>query len=282
VVGSTTSRASVNVGLNSTNLGNAIGVLDARQGRLDIHAATFNVGTSAGGAATGTFQSGAQTTIDATQINIGTGTNAKGTFALAAGTVKAQTITLGSGGSFKFTGGRLSFGTFNGTLNQEGGVLAPGSSPGISTINGDYKLASPGTLEIELNGTTVGTFYDRLVVRGATLLNTDAGLGGQLDVRLGYAAQLGDAFLLVDNDGTDPIVGRFRGLDEGSQLSETFGGLTYTFRVSYLGGTGNDMTLNTINVAAAVPEPEPMALLLAGIVVMAARLRRAGLGRQAQ
>ena len=278
-VGTAAARANIFVGSNETGAGTVVGLLDARQGQADIHALHFNVGYSGGGASTGTFKSGAQSTVDATSINIGTGNRAVGTFELTAGSVKAQTITLGSGGSFNFTGGRLSVGTFNSTLAEDGGVLAPDFSFGISTINGDYKLASAGTVELDLNGTTAGTLYDRLVVNGATLLDADVGLGGIFEVHLGYAARIGDSFLVLVNDGTDPIVGHFRGLDEGSQLSETFGGFTYSFRVSYLGGTGNDMTLEVIDVAA-IPEPGSWALLLAGVGLIAARLRRVGLSQK--
>ncbi|TXT24608.1 MAG: Protein containing Planctomycete extracellular domain protein, partial [Gallionellaceae bacterium] len=235
------------------------------------------VGYSTGGAGTGTFKSGAQTTIDATQINIGTGTNATGTFELGAGTVKAQTITLGSGGNFIFTGGRLSVGTFNGTLNQDGGVLAPDSSLGISTINGNYNLASAGILEFDLNGTAAGTLYDRLAIKGLTQLNADSGLGGWLDIRLGYAANPGDTFLIVENDMADPVAGYFRGLGEGSYFSEIFGGSEYTFQISYMGGTGNDVTLTAVNRPLhAVPEPETWVMLLAGLGLLSfiARCRK--------
>jgi hypothetical protein len=278
-VGTASARANVNVGINNSGTGTVTGLLDARQGVADFHATNFIVGHSGGGAATGTFRSGAQTTVDATQINVGTGSNATGTFELGAGDVKAQTITLGNGGNFIFTGGRLGFGTFNGTLNQEGGILAPGYPSGIGTINGNYNLSSAGVLEFDLNGTTVGSLYDRLVVNGMTQLNADSGLGGWLDIRLGYAANIGDSFLILDNNLTDPIAGYFRGLAEGSQFTEAYGGFLYTFQISYVGGTGNDVTLNTINVASAsvppaVPEPETWAMLLAGLGLLSFAARR--------
>ena len=256
IVGSAASRANIYIGLNQQALGSVVGLLDARQGHFDAFASTVNLGSSSGGVAKGSLTTGAQTHIDAQQINIGTGANAAGTFNLAAGTVKSQFITLDSGGAFNFTGGRLSVGTFNGALNQDGGVLAPGSSPGISTINGGYTLASAGALEIELNGTVAGTQYDRVVVKGPVVLNSDAGLGGQLALRVGFTSHIGDGFLILDNDGIDAIQGHFRGLSEGTQFSEMLGGYAYRFQISYLGGTGNDVTLTTTGVTA-VPEPEP-------------------------
>jgi hypothetical protein len=45
---------------------------------------------------------------------------------------------------------------------------------------------------------------------------------------------------IIENDGIDAIAGTFEGLAEGARL--TIGGREY--RVSYVGGTGNDMTLD--------------------------------------
>jgi hypothetical protein len=50
------------------------------------------------------------------------------------------------------------------------GTVAPGLSPGILTIQGNYTQTPAGTLEIEAGGTTVGTQFDRLVVTGAATL----------------------------------------------------------------------------------------------------------------
>ena len=45
----------------------------------------------------------------------------------------------------------LDVGTVHGDLLQQGGTLAPGNSPGLTTITGDYTLAG-GVLELELAG----------------------------------------------------------------------------------------------------------------------------------
>ena len=59
------------------------------------------------------------------------------------------------------------------------GTIAPGLSPEILTIQGDYMQSSTGTLEIEIGGLTPGSDgHDQLVVTGA------ATLAGRLDVSL--------------------------------------------------------------------------------------------------
>lgn len=50
------------------------------------------------------------------------------------------------------------------------------------------------------------------------------------------------SFTLTDNDGTDPVIGTFAGLPEGA--TATYGN-AIPYVVSYVGGTGNDVTLTT-------------------------------------
>ena len=63
----------------------------------------------------------------------------------------------------------------------------------------------------------------------------------------GYANAEGDIIVLIDNDGTDPIVGEFAGLPEGSLVS--FGG--FSGQISYQGGDGNDLVLTYAPPATA-------------------------------
>ena len=49
-------------------------------------------------------------------------------------------------------------------------------------------------------------------------------------------------FLLIDNDGTDPVVGTFAGLPEGA----TFTVAGVPLQISYVAGTGNDVVVTTL------------------------------------
>jgi hypothetical protein len=61
---------------------------------------------------------------------------------------------------------------------------------------------------------------------------------------------VGTVFTLINNDSTDAVLGTFAGLAEGATF--TTGGAT--LRISYRGGTGNDVTLTTIaNTAPRLP-----------------------------
>ena len=51
----------------------------------------------------------------------------------------------------------------------------------------------------------------------------------------GHALVKGAKYVLINNDGTDPVIGTFRWLREGAWFSK--------FRITYHGGTGNDVVL---------------------------------------
>ena len=105
-------------------------------------------------------------------ITIGTGTlavssltQAQGSTTVSGGTTLSGAVTL-NGGTL---GGS---GTVEGSLTNTGGTVAPGgSSPGILTVVGPYTQGAGGTLQIEIDGLTVGTEYDRLAVTGAASLD---------------------------------------------------------------------------------------------------------------
>jgi hypothetical protein len=52
-------------------------------------------------------------------------------------------------------------------------------------------------------------------------------------------------FVIIDNDGTDAVSGTFAGLPNNA----TFFQSGYTWRVSYVGGTGNDVTLTVLGAS---------------------------------
>ena len=118
-----------------------------------------------------------------------------GTFQMNGGTVFASTIEHPGAGSFNLDGGALHVEDFNGTLEQNGGTLVPGDSPGTTTVTGDYNLTA-GTVAIELAGLSRGTQHDAVLVGGALNL----GAGSSLDVTLlnNFSPSLGDSFDVLD------------------------------------------------------------------------------------
>ena len=158
-----------------------------------------------------------------------------GTVELLSGEVMVDAMTLINGGSFSFTGGRLGVIDFQGTLVNQGGVLAPGDVVGTTIVN-RYEQAAGGTLEMEIGGTAPGTQFDRLIV------STDGGiLAGTLDLRMvgGFTPTLGDSFLIIET-----LVGNLSGTFSNVLGTDIGGGLG--FDVIY--GL-NGITLQVISTA---------------------------------
>jgi parallel beta-helix repeat protein len=157
---------------------------------------------------------------------------------------------LASFRDYRLEGGTLfGSGTLPTNLEQSGGILAPGSSPGCMEIDGNYNLEAAGTLQIEIDGPTVCTQYDQLQVDG------NVTLAGTLNVVLDptYSPAIGQKFLILENDLADPISGQF--LYDGTVLRERQVFLVngnQLFRISYSGGDGNDAELEFLGKGALV------------------------------
>ncbi len=153
--------------------------------------------------------------------------------------VNGQTgdVTAGSGNTVKGSG-------VVGILNiLSGGTLAPGQSPGCLS-SGNLTLA--GTFEVEIAGNTVCTDYDQTQVTGTVDVS-----GGSLDVSMlnGFEPVADDQFIIIDNDSTDDVAGTFSGLDEGATINVD----GIVLRISYVGGTGNDVALTVVEVPQSAP-----------------------------
>ena len=129
-------------------------------------------------------------------------------------------------------------------INGSSAVVAPGSSPGILTCsNFNAGATGPGTLQMELNGTTPGSGYDQLNVHGTVTLT-----GVALSASLNFASSVNNQFTLINNDNADAVIGTFNGLSQNAALY--IGG--EQFFINYNGGTGNDVVLTRI---ATPPKP---------------------------
>jgi hypothetical protein len=159
--------------------------------------------------------------------------------------INAGTLFVNSPGSitsnvFANSGGTLGgSGTVNSattvTVNN-GGTLAPGTSPGIINT-GSVSFAAGSNFNVELDGKTVGTQYDQLDAVGNVSLGN-----ANLNISLGFTPAVGDAFNILDNDGGSPITGTFLGLPEG----QVFAAGGQFFQITYQGGDGNDVVLTDV------------------------------------
>jgi len=143
--------------------------------------------------------------------------------------------TVGSGGIL------LGTGTVGELTVISGGTVSPGHSPGcLNTGN----LTEGGTYVAEIGGTTACSGYDQLNVTGTVTLT-----GGTLTTSLynSYKPKVNESYTFISNDGSDAVTGTFNNLPEGG----TFSVNGYVLKISYVGGSGNDVVLTVVSVPAA-------------------------------
>ncbi|HZU36794.1 MAG TPA: autotransporter-associated beta strand repeat-containing protein, partial [Gemmataceae bacterium] len=173
--------------------------------------------------------------VDAGQLTISGIIVAHGSLTEAGvGSLILSAVNTYTGGT-TLNGGTLGGGGTLGTLLvNSGATLAPSSTTTHILRTGSVTFSAGSTFAVALNGTTPGTGYDMLSVTGTVNL-----AGATLNVNVGFNPTIGTSFVIVQNDGTDPLVGTFAGLAQGA----TFVINGMTFQISYTGGTGNDVVL---------------------------------------
>jgi autotransporter-associated beta strand protein len=124
-------------------------------------------------------------------------------------------------------------------VGAAGGTVSPGVSPGALASGSLTFTDSDSVFRAELNGTTAGTQYDQLNVTGTVTL-----ANATLDATVGYVPTIGHTFTIINNDGSDLVVGIFNGLAEGADFVAS----GRTLDISYAGGTGNDVVLTVVDV----------------------------------
>jgi len=151
-----------------------------------------------------------------------------GEIILQGGTFISNSLSIPSGETYSGTG----------TLQTDlvnAGILSPGTSPGIITVDGDYTQEATGVLEIELDGTTPGSEHDQLNVSGA------ANLGGTLNVSLldEFSPSAGDSFTILTFGSRAGTFGtkNLPSLDAGLTWNVDYTATSVVLNVTQQGGT---------------------------------------------
>ena len=192
------------------------------------------------------------------QVDAGATLNGLGSTTLNGGTLRVNGEMVQTGFNGFVTGLTINGGTLAGSgtvrsdIDNIGGTVGPGNSPGTLTVDGNYTQGPGGTLAIEIESLLL---FDVLDISGI------ADLGGILDLTVdaGYAAaaQDGDTFTIVE---WDSFSGAFDTVNGLNFATDKFFTLDYT-------ATGLTLTVNAETVVAA-SEPGVIALFglgLAGI-----------------
>jgi hypothetical protein len=152
-------------------------------------------------------------------------------------TLPASTnMSLVSGGDVTVSGGQANTG--GGTLLLDPGVAPFAVKPtnALTDVTAST-LAFGSDLALVINGLTVDTQYTQLNVVGAVNLT-----GVTLVLSGAHTPVAGQSFTLVNNDGTDAIIGKFNGLPEGATIPNLLGS-GISAQITYIGGTNNDVVL---------------------------------------
>jgi hypothetical protein len=219
----------------------------------------FNNNTTLTGAltATGVSELDVMGTGSFTMVNAG---NVVQTVKVDGGTLVLVGNLSNSGGLTIVNAGVLKgSGVLTGALNATDGFVIPQSltDSTVTLSSGDLTLGTSGTLKLDFAG-NAATDYDNLNITGTVNLT------GSLATTLlgGYTPSGTDTYILIANDGTDPVTGNFTGLAQGTPVPG-FGGEV----ISYAGGDGNDV------VITPTPEPGSVALITCGLALLGVRRR---------
>ena len=190
----------------------------------------------------GTFTATVPTVNLANNITAGTITGSASTINVNNNTAEIQDAISVSGTSSTVN---IAAATYAGNVNATGGgksvTLAPDAT-GTVTLNGNLDLNAGDTLQIQIASLAA---LDNFVVNGTVALG-----GATLSTSLlgGFVPTVGDVFTIVTNDAADAVSGIFAGLPEGSVI--VLG--STRLKVSYIGGSGNDVTLTALPPPVAV------------------------------
>ncbi|MCO6454551.1 MAG: autotransporter-associated beta strand repeat-containing protein [Pirellulaceae bacterium] len=214
----------------------APGILTGTNGdtTFNTNGNSFNVTGSLSGGGGLVKTGGGTMTLGAANSFMGSAVINGGTLLVNGSTAAASPIMINATGTLGGTGNAA------GTVTLNGGTIAPGTSPGILST-GSVDMSAGGVFSVELEGASAGNgagFHDQLAVSGTVALGNGA---ATLSLSGAHVPAPGDDFVIIANDGAEDTTGFFAGLPEGSEL--TFNGVK--LYITYNGGDGNDVVLNT-------------------------------------
>ncbi len=107
---------------------------------------------------------------------------------------------------------------------------------------GNTNFTSNGPLSLASGSVFTATYLTNLRSGGPVTL------GGKLDFEPNSVPAIGTAYTIVTNTGALAVSGTFDGLQEGAVFGTHYG----LFKISYVGGTGNDVTVTAVDSSQSV------------------------------
>lgn len=207
---------------------------------IDMNVGSLRLHGTRGSSVTGTIDgTGSILSTQESELTLTGGGSLSGTYTLnggaeltLAGDYPGMNVAITTGGTqihptALFGNGRI------GHFEAFGGIIAP-AGPGSIATNGASLNQTRAEFDVFAGGSSQLSVIGGVGIQSSSLRLNVAGAGAP-----------GTTYTVIDNDGTDPIGGAFLEYPEGSVYTS---GTTY-LRVSYIGGTGNDMTLTVVTSA---------------------------------
>jgi autotransporter-associated beta strand protein len=209
-----------------------------RSGRLTVSGGNFSGAIAGQGGLT-------KTGTTFSSLSLSGESTYSGQTIVSSGTLAVEGVLTGS--PIRLDGGTLrGRGTVGMITANLGGTLQPGSGGAdfnVALHSGDVVLNPSTTFRALLTSVDPGYENHKLQVSGSV------NLGGcvlSVDLNGSFQPATNRSFLIIENDGTDAVLGTFAGLPEGA----VFGGDGLPFRLTYVGGTGNDVVITRVAAPA--------------------------------
>ena len=154
---------------------------------------------------------------------------------------KGETVLLNGSRSMNVYEGGVISGNITGGDFDVYGVVSPGNNSIGKITARAITLRDPGVYKVKILNKD---HYDQIDAIEGVMLGYS-----RLDLTYleGGVIKKGDTFTIIDNKGIHPVEGTFKDLPEGAEI--TAGGVT--FKISYVGGDGNDVVLTALKVSKA-------------------------------
>lgn len=111
------------------------------------------------------------------------------------------------------------------------GYLLPGHDGGAGTLStGNLTLQDDAILKVD-----TGITHDQVVVSGVLKIEN-----ASLELTHDGNSAAGNSFTIIDNNGSDPVQGHFKGIQEGAVFQGDDG---HYWSISYQGNDGNDVVI---------------------------------------
>lgn len=154
---------------------------------------------------------------------------------------KGETVLLNGSRSMNVYEGGVISGNITGGDFDVYGVVSPGNNSIGKITARAIALMDPGVYKVKILNKD---HYDQIDAIEGVMLGYS-----RLDLTYleGCVIKKGDTFTIIDNKGIHPVEGTFKDLPEGAEV--TVGGAI--FKISYVGGDGNDVVLTALNDSVA-------------------------------